>query len=178
MNAVSTIMGWASWIGEAPTWSLVLLKAPAWLCLAWLAYFILQKVHPRGRILLWRVAAGGVVALVAAVVWVPSIDLPIPMPAPTAISGAVLPPPVAESQSQPSSTGRERAFSVYGAADNHGEAVGQKGRLGIGWIGWAATGIWLGGIMLLALRFVVGCQRLRRITAQWQMVLEVRSSRP
>ena len=60
---------------DAPVLALLLLKITAILSLAWLVHWALARTNPRWRVFLWRLTAMGLVALLAAALFSPLLEI-------------------------------------------------------------------------------------------------------
>ena len=80
MNTLPMISdGWQA-ILDAPLWALLLTKATAILLAAWLAHLALARTNPCWRVLLWRVAAVGLIALPAVAWLLPAVTIHVQQP--------------------------------------------------------------------------------------------------
>lgn len=80
-------MNLVAWITSArvlPVGGMLLVKVTALLVLGWVAQAALARVNPRWRVLAWRVAAVGILALPVAFCVVPKVELAVAGPPPAA----------------------------------------------------------------------------------------------
>ena len=65
---------------DAPAWTVLLGKITAILLAAWVFHLALARTNPRWRVFLWRMTAIGLIALPAAGLLVPALEIRVNRP--------------------------------------------------------------------------------------------------
>ena len=176
-NEWSSMAG--SWIVDAPWWATSLMKLTVVLAVAWIIHVLLRHTNPQWRVVLWRAAAVGLVAVVAIdALRLDSFAMPLDVrvsslePA-TTMNSATSPvanPSEAIGLSEPTNVSRLAPQSIVlqagltspaslDAVTYHGESTSPHH-----WLRYAGI-VWLVGVLLGALRFIIGRWRLAKLVA-------------
>jgi beta-lactamase regulating signal transducer with metallopeptidase domain/uncharacterized GH25 family protein/thiol-disulfide isomerase/thioredoxin len=83
VNLLSAILGGFPSLVDVPACGMLLLKATALLAVAWAAHGALGRRNPRWRVVVWRVAAVGLVALPVVTWLLPAMNIYVEQPAAT-----------------------------------------------------------------------------------------------
>ena len=177
---------------DAPVWVLLLLKLTAILSAAWLAHLALARANPRWRIFLWRMTAVGLIALPVVSLLLPAMEIHV-LPSPSVLpspfgrgaggEGGGVVTDRGPSEILPTLNTDQRFAESWAGGEVNGEtervendvvlhdaltlALSQRER---GLMAWTAAHtkslllfVWLGGIVVLALRLCIGHYRICRM---------------
>ncbi len=149
MNLLSIISVWFSKMATAPLWIIILVKVTVLLALAWLAHLILKRANPRWRMLLWRGTAIGLIAMPILMLSMPAVKVEFAEPNSTVKSIAQTPEPSVDSNNpEVPRLGGTRISSVNFETNRWGR-----------WL----CGLWIFGILVLAVRFRIGLHRIKQL---------------
>lgn len=194
MNATALLSLSGSWLVDAPWWFTSLAKISLVLAVTWLLHWVLVRANPRWRVVLWRAAVIGLMAVVGIdASRLGSFAVPLDIPASRSESVAVEPPflavtAVAQPSAAESLFGIKNSPRPFGQAPFQDSAVLQKSVVldGIdksesmsmavseassvatiampGWF-WLLVTVWGTGVLIGGLGFVIGRHRLARVVA-------------